>query len=452
MSICPSILLVDDEKNTREGLRQFLEGQDYDVLTACDGAQGWRLYVKERPDVVISDIRMPEIDGLSLLAKIQKENRKTAVILLTAYGSVEDAVKAMKNGAFYYLTKPVNLDELNFLLKKALNSQQLEEENRELREQLFTQKFEKGEILAKSKKMAEVLKTIEQIAKTNSTVLIEGESGTGKELAAHRIHNLSNRASRSFVAVHCAALTSTLLTSELFGHERGAFTGASERKIGRFERADQGTLFLDEIGEISQDAQVKLLRVLQDGEFERVGGTKTIKANVRLICATNKNLLEEVKARRFREDLYYRINVIFLTMPTLRERKEDIALLAEHYMHYFAQINNKQIKGFTSEAMGALSRYQWPGNIRELKNIVERIVVLSHDEMLDAQNLPSDIRGSQMSSPKVAKQNGSESLSDLERDHIEQTLRELHGNKSLAAKQLGISRRTLYRKISQYRL
>ncbi len=454
MSLGSSILVIDDEKNTRQGLKQFLEMRDFDVLLAENGEEGWQLYLKEKPDIILTDVRMPGIDGVSLLEKIKADNPQALVILLTAYASVEDAVKAMKKGAFYYLTKPVNLEELEFLINKALTSIHLEEENRELRQALFTEKFDQGEILYTSEKMAELLKTVDKIAQSNSTVLIEGESGTGKELLAHRIHKLSVRRQKPFIAVHCAALTETLLASELFGHERGAFTGATERKIGRFERAHDGTLFLDEIGELSADTQVKLLRVLQEGEIERVGGTKTIKINVRLICATNKNLLEEVKAGRFRDDLYYRINVIYLKAPALRERKEDIPLLTEAFIKQYARTNGKKIKGITSEAMEALTRYDWPGNIRELKNIVERMVVLSAGNELTLANVPEDIRENGDSSGLIAgiSQSGAPMLSEVEKECIKRALQEGRGNKSLAAKKLGISRRTLYRKIEEYKL
>jgi DNA-binding NtrC family response regulator len=455
MSVYSAILIVEDEKNTRDGLKKFLEGLGYDVITAADGSEGLEEYRKESPDLVLADIRMPGLDGISLLEKIKALNSAANVILLTAYGSVEDAVKAMKKGAFYYLTKPVNLEELEFLVKKALASQNLEEENRELRQALFREKFETGEIVAQSAKMKELLKTVGQVAQSNATVLIEGESGTGKELIAHRIHELSARRNFSFVPVHCAALTETLLPSELFGHEKGAFTGATERKIGRFERAHMGTLFLDEVGEISRDTQVKLLRVLQDGVFERVGGTKPIKVDVRLVCATNKNLLEEVKAGRFREDLYYRINVIDLSVPPVRERKEDIPPLVNDFIRYFAKVNGKNIKGVSPEALDMLVEYDWPGNVREIKNIIERMVVLSNDDFLGLKNVPEDIRQSpppsaiesrisQVSSPILG------SLSDMEKEAIKKILSDVRGNKSLAAKKLGISRRTLYRKIEEY--
>ncbi len=454
MSLYASILVVDDEKNIREGLSQFLTALDYDVRTAANAEEGWKLYREEKPDLILTDIRMPGQSGIELLEKILGDNRHAMVILMTAYGSVEDAVKAMKKGAFYYLTKPVNMEELEFLVKKALNSRTLAEENQELRQALFTQKFEKGDMVVRSKKMKDILKTVDQIAQSSAAVLIEGESGTGKELVAHRIHELSQRHNGPFVAVHCAALTESLLSSELFGHERGAFTGAVDRKTGRFEKAHQGTLFLDEIGEISQETQVKLLRVLQEGEFERVGGTKTIKVDVRLLCATNKNLLDEVKAGRFREDLYYRINVIYLKLPPLRERKEDIPLLAESFVKSLALTNAKKIKSIAPGALEALQKYDWPGNIRELKNILERMVVLSSGEELTADLVPDDIKNSQTvrgsAAPVPVSENSN--LSDMEKIYIQQALAAVKGNKSLAAKKLGISRRTLYRKIQEYGL
>lgn len=455
MSLYPSILIVDDEKNSREGLKTFLESHDYDIFTAADGDEGFQLYKQEKPDLILADIRMPGMDGVQLLEKIKHHDPNAKVILMTAYGSVEDAVKAVKNGAFYYLTKPVNLDELQFLIKKALTSIQLETENKELRQALYQEKFEKDAIQAKSSKMKEILKTVDQIAQSSASVLIEGESGTGKELIAHRIHQLSVRRNQPFVAVHCAALTESLLASELFGHERGAFTGAVERKIGRFEKAHQGTLFLDEIGEISPEVQVKLLRVLQEGEFERVGGTKTIKVDIRLICATNKNLTEEVRAGRFREDLFYRINVIYLKMPPLRERKDDIPMLAETFVRQFAQSNNKKISAIEPEAIAAFKNYPWPGNIRELKNIIERMVVLTTEDKLTLALVPEDIKNP--SGPSAAPvssplNGGGHNLNDMEKEYIRQALKHANGNKSLAAQKLGISRRTLYRKMEEYKI
>lgn len=457
MSVCPTILVVDDEKNTRDGVVQFLEGLSYDVISAASGEEAFELFKAEKPDLVLTDVRMPGLSGTELLEKIKAERHNAAVILLTAYGSVEDAVKAMKKGAYYYLTKPVNLDELEFLTKKALASKSLEQENKELKAALFKEKFDSGAILTQSPLMKKILETAEQIAQSNATVLIEGESGTGKELMAHRIHELSQRKAKTFVPVHCASLTDTLLPSELFGHEKGAFTGATDRKIGRFERAHGGTLFLDEIGEISQETQIKLLRVLQESEIERVGGTKTIKVDVRLILATNKKLSDEVAKGNFREDLYYRINVIYLKMPPLRERKEDIPLLAKHFIEQFSRQNHKKISGLDDEALKALAAYDWPGNIRELKNIIERMVVLATGKTLTLRNIPDDLRTSanrkedepsldQIGSPQH------ENLEAMEKMMIKRTLAAVEGNKSLAAKKLGISRRTLYRKLDEYEL
>lgn len=459
MAVFATLLIVDDEKNTREGLQTFLEGLGYDVITAAGGEEAWAIFQKERPDLVLCDVRMPGMDGVTLLEKIRAHHSRAAVILLTAYGTVEDAVKAMKKGAYYYLTKPVNLEELEFLINKALASRTLEEENLELKEALFKEKFEQGRLLAESEKMKDILKTVDQIASSGATVLIEGESGTGKELIAHRIHEQSARNQKPFVAVHCAALTESLLASELFGHEKGAFTGASERKVGRFERAHGGTLFLDEVGEISLETQVKLLRVLQEREFERVGGAKTIRVDVRLICATNKNLLDEVRAGRFREDLYYRLNVIYLKVPPLRERRSDIPPLAQSFLEHFAKLNAKKIDSFQPEALEALKNYAWPGNVRELKNIMERMVVLAQGDVVSLALIPDDIRYGRDSStarrdpsinPAALPQTAQ--LEDVEKEFIRAKLSEANGNKSLAAKKLGISRRTLYRKIEAYGL
>ncbi|MFH1208969.1 MAG: sigma-54 dependent transcriptional regulator [Candidatus Omnitrophota bacterium] len=450
-----SILLVEDEANARKGLTQFLQGLDYDVMTAQNGKEALEIFKKESPELVISDIRMPEMDGIALLEAIRAAAPAAKVILLTAYGSVEDAVKAMKKGAFYYLTKPVNLEELEFLVKKAFSSHQLEEENRELKQELFRERYDLGQLIAQSQKMNELLKTVDTSAASNASVLLEGESGTGKELIARRIHELSPRKQYPFIAVHCAALTDTLLASELFGHEKGSFTGATDRKKGRFERAHLGSLFLDEIGEITKDTQVKLLRVLQEGEFERVGGTKSIKVDVRLIAATNKTLLDEVQQQRFREDLYYRINVIYLKVPPLRERKEDIAPLVNAFIRQYAELNAKKIRGIEKDALEALVEYNWPGNIRELKNIVERMIVLSSADMLTLDQVPEDIRqGRPLGTGTVANAplQGISKITDAERELIQKALQETRGNKSTAAEKLGISRRTLYRKLEEYKL
>ena len=448
-------LVVDDEKNTREGLKRFLEQKNYDVLLAADGQEALGLAAKETIDVALIDLKMPQMDGLTLLHRLHSIKSGVPVIVLTAYGTIETAVQAMKAGAYHYLTKPFNLEELELILTKAFHEKALEVENRDLRQDLFREKFESGKIIGESSQIKKVIQLADQIAASSATVLIQGESGTGKELFAHMIHEKSPRKNQPFVTVHCAALTETLLASELFGHERGAFTGADERKIGRFERANGGSLFLDEIGEISESTQVKLLRFLQDGEFERVGSSKTMRVDVRLICATNKDLQQEVQTGRFREDLYYRINVILLTIPPLRDRSTDIPFLVNHYLDLFARRNQKLIKSITPKALAKLQAYAWPGNIRELRNVMERVVVLATEPVIDVMNLPEDIQTEHFS-PRTTKQsNGNAagiSLSHLEKNAIESALRQLQGNKSLVAKQLGISRRTLYRKLDEYQI
>ena len=457
-AVWPTILVVDGEKNTREGLRRFLEGRDYDVVMAEGGDEALREIEKEKPDIVLADIRMPGMDGVALLEQIKSKYPEISVILLTAYGTVENAVRAIKLGAFHYLTKPVNLEELELLMKKALTQQSLREENRELRRELFRERFEEGNILAVSDKMKKLLEVVDQVAIARSTVLLQGETGTGKELLAHRIHEHSPRKNGPFLAVHCAALTETLLASEIFGHEKGSFTGATEKKAGRFELANGGTLFLDEVSEIPLEMQVKLLRVLQQGEFERVGGTKTIRADVRLVCATNKDLAQEVRLGRFREDLFYRINVVLIKVPPLRERREDIRPLVDHFVRHFSGLNGKTITSVDEQVYKNLEAYVWPGNARELKNIIERMVVLSKGQRLSEQNLPEDlkhgenlflvrdIRGNTSLNPNISN------LQEMEKELIRLKLTECGGNKSRAAKKLGISRRTLYRKLQEYML
>lgn len=452
-----NILIVDDEKNTREGLQRFLEQKGHEAHVAQDAEEALQLAKELRPDIILLDLRMPGMDGMQLLQRLKTAYPKMVIIMLTAYGTVETAVQAMKAGAYYYLTKPVNLDELELILRKAAREQSLEHENQNLRQDLIREKFEEGKIVGDSLAIKKLIDMAKQIAGSSATVLIEGESGTGKELFAHMIHDNSPRKNKPFVTVHCAALTETLLASELFGHERGAFTGATERKIGRFERADGGTLFLDEIGEISEETQVKLLRFLQEGEFERVGSSKTMKVDVRLICATNKNLKNEVAAGRFREDLFYRINVILLTIPPLRERREDITLLANYYLRYFSRQNQKKISKIEPETLKKLENYTWPGNIRELRNIIERAVVLAKSDTIGPQNIPDDLEGTGIVRKMERQTNSLNSnddfkLSALEKSAIERALKNVNGNKSLAAKELGISRRTLYRKLDEYKL
>lgn len=455
MTVRPTLLIVEDEKNEREGLRKVLEPRGYEILLAENAESALKLVKEASPDIVLTDLVLPGENGLWVLEKVKQLSPESAVIIFTSYGSVENAVQAIKKGAYDYLTKPVDFDELETTLERALRGKQLERENIELRREL-NETVGHGEIVASSKAMKEVFDLVKRVAPTNATVLVEGESGSGKEIVAHMLHDWSPRRDKPFVTVHCAALTDSLLSSELFGHEKGAFTGADERKIGRFERAHQGTLFMDEIGEIKEDLQVKLLRVLQNGEFERVGGTQPLKADVRLICATNKKLVEEVRHLRFREDLYYRINVIKIEVPPLRERREDIPLLVNYFLKYFAKLNHKEIAGIDECAMKLLVDYAWPGNVRELKNVLERMVVLAGDKYLREQHIPLDIRQGMAEvaavDPNMPSAHKSYLIRDMERELIVRKLQDLRGNKSRAAKELGISRRTLYRKMQEYNI
>jgi len=444
MNLSPYVLVVDDEQNARDGMVKILESFGYVAASASSGTEALRHIQEDRPDLVITDLRMPEMDGLELLQELKSNFPNLPVIVLTAFGTVENAVKAMHLGAYHYLIKPVNFDELKLVVQKALKQIELEQENKDLKKTLNDYVFPTP-IIGKSQKMKELLMTAEKVAKTSSTVLIQGESGTGKELIAHHIHDKSERSNKPFIPFHCAAITETLLASELFGHEKGAFTGASERKVGRFERAHEGTLFLDEISEISKDAQVKLLRVLQEDEIERVGGTKIIKVDVRLISATNKNLADWVKQGNFREDLFYRLNVILLEVPPLRERQEDIPLLVEYFLKEYAESSNKPISKLAPEALKILTEYEWPGNIRELKNVIERMVVLSSGPNLSTNDLPKDLLGGGLLDADT-------NIKGAEKELIVQKLHRMKGNKSRAAKELGISRRTLYRKLEEYNI
>jgi len=454
MSLGSSVLIVDDEQNAREGLKQYLLGLNYDAFDASSGEEALSIVKREKPDVVLTDLKMPGMDGMELLQKIKQSRPETIVIMFTAYGTVESAVHAVKSGAFHYLTKPINFDEVELALTKALHQKELESENVSLREELLRERHEAGTIIGESAQIKKMIAFAKQVAQSDSTVLIQGESGTGKELFAHLIHSESTREKKPFVTVHMAALTETLLGSELFGHERGAFTGATERKSGRFERANRGTLFLDEVSEIPEGMQTKLLRVLQSGEFERVGGSKTLRSDVRLLCATNRNLEEQVSKGKFREDLYYRLNVILMNIPPLRDHATDIPVLASHYLEYFTRRNRKSIQKITPEAMKLLTEYDWPGNIRELKNIIERMVVLARSEVIDIDLIPEDFRGKKrISFHESASQDGAtRTIQSMEADMIRRALVESKQNKSLAAKKLGISRRTLYRKMDEYKI
>ena len=445
-----SILIIDDERGTREAMGKFLR-PDYDVTLAEDGEIGINLINRNHYDLILSDLCMePGPSGLDVLETALKRTPSPPCILFTAYGSIETAVDAVKKGAFDFVTKPVNFDRLEIIIRRALESVRLKEENTELKRRLGSSFGIKG-MIGNSTKMKNIIETIEQVAPTRTTVMITGESGTGKELVAQAIHQCSGRAGK-FVPVHCAALPENLLESELFGHERGAFTGAVEMRKGRFELAAGGTIFLDEIGEIPLHIQVKLLRVLENRAFERIGGTETIVTDARVVAATNRDLRAMVERGEFREDLFYRLNVVSLEIPPLRERRDDIPLLVKHYLDLFTKENGKDI-GITEAAMASLCAYSWPGNIRELRNCVERMVVLCRGKMIDIDNVPVDIR--EGVTPGIAKTVLAQPSCDLECNEkilIERALNECRGNRTKAAEKLGISRRTLHRKLHTYNL
>ena len=455
-SMQPTILIVDDEKHTRDGLRRLLENE-YDVYVAADIAGAIDVLEREQIDLLLTDLRLGNEDGMTLIDRALKMPHPPICIMMTAYGSVDIAVEAMKRGAYDFVTKPLNLDKVEMLIARALQSRKLEQENRTLRQQV-DERYGLENIIGESAVLREVLDTIRQVAPSSANVLLEGESGTGKELAAHAIHNLSRRNKAKFVIVHCAALSPTLLESELFGHEKGAFTGAHERRIGRFEQANGGTIFLDEVAEISPSTQVKLLRVIsEERAFERVGGNQTLRADVRLIAATNKNLETLVREGKFRDDLFFRLNVVRITMPPLRERKEDIPLLVRGFLRHFCKANNKPLVDLTADAMDALLTYNWPGNVRELRTAIEHGVVMATGPKITLRDLPPAVRQAAGASlPRgisAAKAFGEKSspldLHETEKKLIMQALATTNGNVTAAAKKLGISRRTLHRKINE---
>jgi two-component system response regulator HydG len=444
-----TILIVDDEESHRLMLRAHLEQEGFSAVEAIDGQEAIATVAERNIDLILMDIRMPRLDGMEALLRIKQVNPTIPVIMMTAYGSIDSAVKALQAGAADYLTKPLDSNELIVKVHKALRYHQLEEENVLYREQLGI-RFDFSRIIGKSAKMRELFDMLATVAPTEATVLILGESGTGKEIIANAIHQNSPRRERSYVKVNCAALPETLLESELFGHEKGAFTGAIEKKKGRFERADGGTIFLDEIGEMSLTTQTKILRVLQEREFEPVGGTKTIKVDVRIIAATNKNLEEEVKRGKFREDLYYRVNVVPITIPPLRERAEDVPMLAAHFLRLYGEKNKRMLKGFADGVLDALMRYEWPGNVRELENIVERTVIMSRGDTITFADLPPAIANKQLPVTVVTQTSPAISLKDVERKTITKVLQQTGGNRTKAAVLLGITRKTLQNKIKEY--
>src|SRR5580698_2828313 len=449
----PMLLIVDDEKPTREGLRAALEDR-YDVYLAEDAKSAIELLEREHFSVLLTDFRLPQEDGMKLIARAKSLSPPPICILMTAYGSEELAVEAMKRGADDYIAKGrLQIEELELRIARALSRQQLEVENTTLRQQLES-KFGMENIVGESPAMKEVFDTVRQVAPTRTTVLLQGESGTGKELIARAVHQLSPRNRQPMVTVHCAALSAGLLESELFGHEKGAFTGAHERRVGRFEQAQGGTLFLDEIGEIDASIQVKLLRFLGERTFERVGSNKTLSADVRVIAATNKNLEELVKTGKFREDLFFRLRVVEIVLPPLRERTGDIPLLAQRFLREFAEENKKPVNEFTSDALELLMKYSWPGNVRELRTAIEHPLVLCRGEKISARDLPPSVRAGNGGTGDSGRNPVKNDLTvkEAEKQLIERALKETKGNRTLAAEKIGMSRRTFHRKLHVYHL
>ena len=439
------VLVVDDDQAIREALSRTLEKFGYEVVLAEDGQSGLDRLRESEIHVLLADLQMPKLSGQELLKAAKAIAPDVEVIVITGHGTVEDAVEAMKEGAYDFITKPFKRVQLERTIRRAAEKQALALQNRRLQARLDELQGA-GSIIGTSPVMLRMLELVRQVAPSTATVLIQGESGTGKELIADAIHHGSPRRERACIKVNCAALPEQLLESELFGHERGAFTGAVARKEGRFELADGGTLFMDEIGDISPAMQAKLLRVLQSGEFERVGGTRTLKVDVRLVAATNADLAALVREKRFREDLYYRLNVITIDLPPLRERREDIPLLAHHFLRKHAAKNTKDIRGFTEEALDILQTYAWPGNVRELENAVERAVVLAQASLLSPADLPDTLVRTEQAARHLVVSIGTP-LGEVEDRLIEETLRYTKGDKTLAAKLLGIATRTIYRRI-----
>jgi len=444
-----AILVVDDDFAHRTMLKTLISGWGYDVSEAGDGAAAIEAVRRDPFDLVLMDIRMVRISGIEALEEIRKLNPAIPIILMTAFASVETAVEALKKGAYDYLTKPLDFDELRLVLERGLEHTHLKEENLLLKERLGI-RFDRRNLIGRSEAMTKLLDLVAQVAPSEATVLISGESGTGKEIIAAAIHYNSLRKEGPFVKINCAAITETLLESELFGHEKGSFTGADRRKEGKFRQASGGTILLDEVSEMSLAMQVKLLRVLQEREITRVGGDEVIPIDVRVITATNRDLIQEIAGGRFREDLYYRLNVVTLQVPPLRERKEDIPLLAIHFLKEFAEKNHKEIKGFTPRALDRMLRYSWPGNVRELMNTVERGVVLSRSDYLDESDLSPILMEKGSLEENNAVTSGESSLESVEKATILKILEDAGGNKSEAARRLGITRRTLHQKLKKY--
>jgi two-component system, NtrC family, response regulator HydG len=446
-----TILLVDDDIAHRIMLKVNLGSEGYRVEVAADGDEVLPFLRHHEVDLILLDMKMARMDGLATLSVLLQAGYTLPVIVLTAFSSVETAVEAMRKGAFDYITKPVDIEELKLVIERALSFRILSEENKTLKHRLG-ERFAFDNIIGKSAAMQEMFATLSMVAPTDATVLITGESGTGKELVANALHHNSPRRAFPFIKLNCAALNENLLESELFGHEAGAFTGAAGRRKGRFELAHKGTLFLDEIGDMSLPTQAKILRVLQEGEFERLGGAETIKVDVRLLAATHKNLLTMIEKETFRQDLYFRLSVVPVHLPALRERALDIPELANHFLRRFTEKNRKDIKGIHPEALNLLMQYGWPGNIRELENTLERAVILCLGEQITPQDLPPHLLAKEVQGMKKPRVDDGFTLRDMEREVIKSTLNKMGNNKSLAAKKLGVSRQTLLNKIKEYGL
>jgi len=445
-----AVVVADDEESARISLGQILREDGYQVSLAADGEEALRLVAAEQPDVLLTDLKMPGMDGHELLSRVRQGYPEVAVVIMTAHGTIRSAVEALRQGAEDYLTKPVDVEEVEYLLDQVLKRRKLVSETRLLRERL-DEKYRFENIIGRSAEMLEVFRLVEQVAPTQASVLITGESGTGKELIAQAIHQRSQRRDAPYIKVSCAALPETLLESELFGHERGAFTGALSRRAGRFEIAAGGTVFLDEVGDIPLGMQVKLLRFLQDHQFERVGGNQTLTVDVRIITATHRDLQAFIKEGKFREDLYYRLNVIEIPLPPLRSRLQDIPLLTDHFLKKYCAANGKEIQGVTDETLSALMAYPWPGNVRELEHALERAVILSRGNELDLSLFPTLPRLSQPARMARKPASPGATMEDIEREAILRTLESVGGSTSRAAAVLKISPRTIQYKLKEYR-
>jgi two-component system response regulator HydG len=446
----PKVLVVDDEPSHRQMIEAVLSAEGYEVQQADDGQSAIAAIEKKFYNLVIMDVRMKQVGGIEALKEIKKISPGIPIIIMTAYASVGTAVDALKSGAYDYLTKPLDIEELKILVAKALRYRELEQENIHLKERL-NDRFDFSNIIGRSPAMSKLFETMALVTPSEATVLIAGESGTGKELIVNAIHQNSPRGEKPLIKVNCAALPETLLESELFGHEKGAFTGAIARKQGRFQLAHKSSIFLDEIAEMAPATQAKILRVLQEREFEPLGSTQTIKVDTRIIAATNRNLEEEIQQGRFREDLYYRLNVVTVEVPPLRQRREDIPVLADFFLKQYAEKNRRLIKGFTPRATDLLMRYDWPGNVRELENIIERSVIMARGETITPLEFPNDLQelDEELKATQIDLRPG-RSLKEVEKDMIIRTLEETGGNRTHAAKILGISRRTLQLKLKEY--